>query len=185
MQRGTAPVALHDITHAVLTDAGGVRPRPLADSSEAMRTTPVVMVLHDSANPRQIELLPSSWILSPHVAANSDPEKLTSDGSEHVPLGPEQRAALVLHVHLPKGVRLVYEAEEQREQARILAELLALANTEEPLSVPCTHTEPGNPELEALETIDPSIWAVDHERLMASLHTLNTRPSIYQLKEGE
>lgn len=159
MQHGKAPVALHHLTHAALTDPGGIRPRPVSDGSSQCDHTPVKIVIHD--NGQAIELDATAWYLVPHVVANSDSERKLPSG-ESIPVGPEQMPKLVLHARLPKDTQLSQRPPEPPQEEPVQLD---------PVPEPLTNI----PELAA---VDPGVFATDFDRIAKSHRRVFTKPVI-------
>lgn len=141
-----APVCVHDVSHAIITDAGGLRPRPVSEGSAEMRAIPVEVALHD--NGRTLVLDPTHLIVRPHMPFNDDPKRA-------IPVGPEQSAAFVFHVRLPAGYKLVREVEIAHEKISSSVELDTPA-AEVSVDWRSPQSVGGMPD--ELKGLDPEIW---------------------------
>lgn len=150
MLKVSGPVSAGDVLHALATSPAGTRPRPLRDGSAEMLSVPVVVALR--VNGRVLELRPCGFTLSEHVQANSDPEI-------PLPVGPEQLPALVFHVRLPAGCRLVCEGDDAPPEV-VPPEFAPEPVTEGPREIP------------EFLGVDPGIFAVNPEAVNAGLRAV-------------
>lgn len=157
MLHGSAPVCVHEISHALAASYSGTRPRPLASGESAMRAVPVTVVIRQSES-EPLELYPCRWVLIPYLSANEDPERAS--------VGPEQASRLAFFVKLPTGYKLVKEAPP------ILDPDADLPFAEEipPETIP------------ELVGVDPAVFATDPEKLMRNLRALSDRPAVGSAK---
>lgn len=169
MQGGVGPVYVHEIAHALAASYAGTRPRPIREGESRMLPVPVVVLMKSEGE--RIAIAPCEWHLLPHVAANSDPDRHTADGSGLVPVGPERHARLVFVVRVPPGYRLVKDAIESPPATES-------APTEEP---------EGPREIPEFAGVDPAVFAYSPEGINAALrriYSLNPNKPGSQYEDG-
>lgn len=154
-KQGVAPVFVHHLQQALATAATGSRPVPVSEGSSECMPLPVLVNLYFDDG-TGIVLLPTSWVLRPHVRTSYDPPE------------PEQFGRLVIDVRIPRH-RLV-EVDESGNLVTPVAPVVPDAVIEPDTAVPGVPHE--------IAHLDPACWTANPEMYVESMKRLNAKPVV-------